>query len=222
MHNTRPEWREKHCANRTCLRLSFRFTEPPHRATQVKQPGQGDRSPILDPAGHAPPTRGSRPPVHHPAPVAQWIEQVPSKHLAAGSSPAGGAPPQTLLREGLFAGHGLFPVGGRGPDGPPARRTTTRADSRVDHARRLNFSPDNGTHRRAARAGSRGALRRDRGHAFRVASISATRPSIRTLISSRMGRTAATPWPAGSSRAQSRYFLPGKTGQASPQPMVMT
>lgn len=29
--------------------------------------------------------------IHRPAPVAQWIEQVPSKHLAAGSSPAGGA-----------------------------------------------------------------------------------------------------------------------------------
>lgn len=41
---------------------------------------------------------------HLPAPVAQWIEQVPSKHLAAGSSPAGGThrqPPQPLPRGGL-------------------------------------------------------------------------------------------------------------------------
>src|SRR5690606_37461020 len=34
--------------------------------------------------------------------------------------------------------------------------------------------------------------------------ISAIRPSIRVLISSRMGRTASTPWPAGSSSFQSR------------------
>ncbi len=33
---------------------------------------------------------------------------VSSKHLAAGSSPAGGAPRTTLLREGLFAGRGWF------------------------------------------------------------------------------------------------------------------
>lgn len=46
--------------------------------------------------------QGPRPP---PAPVAQWIEQAPSKRLAAGSSPAGGtqlARHQALPREGLF------------------------------------------------------------------------------------------------------------------------
>ncbi|AGP53222.1 hypothetical protein M271_08010 [Streptomyces rapamycinicus NRRL 5491] len=37
-----------------------------------------------------------------------------------------------------------------------------------------------------------------------------------------MGRTDSTPLPAGSSKAQSRYFLPEKIGQASPQPIVMT
>ena len=36
------------------------------------------------------------------------------------------------------------------------------------------------------------------------------------------GRTASTPLPAGSSSSQSSYRLPGKNGQASPQPMVMT
>lgn len=40
--------------------------------------------------------------------------------------------------------------------------------------------------------------------AFDLASISAIRPSMRPLISSRMGRTASTPWPAGSSNGQSR------------------
>lgn len=59
-------------------------------------------------------------------------------------------------------------------------------------------------------------------HASCFASISAIRASMRVLISSRIGRTESTPLPAGSSRAQSRYFLPGKMGQASPQPMVMT
>lgn len=100
MHNTRREGSEKRCRNRTYLRLSVRFTEPPHRATQVKQPGPGDRSPILVPA---------RPRNHRsglPAPVAQWIEQAPSKRLAAGSSPAGGATARTTVRpstsEGLF------------------------------------------------------------------------------------------------------------------------
>lgn len=70
-----------------------RFTEPPHRATEAKQPGQGRGSPILVPGNVTErPTPGhprQRPP--HPAPVAQWIEQAPSKRLAAGSSPAGGA-----------------------------------------------------------------------------------------------------------------------------------
>lgn len=70
-----------------------RFTEPPHRATEAKQQGQGRGSPILVPGNVTErPTPGhprQRPP--HPAPVAQWIEQAPSKRLAAGSSPAGGA-----------------------------------------------------------------------------------------------------------------------------------
>lgn len=55
-----------------------------------------------------------------------------------------------------------------------------------------------------------------------VGAISSTRARMRDSISSRMGRTASTPRPAGSSRVQSRYFLPGKTGQVSPQPIVIT
>lgn len=39
---------------------------------------------------------------------------------------------------------------------------------------------------------------------FRLASISSMSPSTSFLISSRMGRTASTPWPAGSSSFQSR------------------
>lgn len=70
-----------------------RFTEPPHQVTEAKQQGQGRGSPILVPGNVTDrPTPGhprQRPP--HPAPVAQWIEQAPSKRLAAGSSPAGGA-----------------------------------------------------------------------------------------------------------------------------------
>ncbi len=82
-----------------------RFTEPPHRATEAKQQGHGCGSPILvsgnvtDQPTRAPGTRPTQ-----PAPVAQWIEQAPSKRLAAGSSPAGGAhtlsPAET--REGYF------------------------------------------------------------------------------------------------------------------------
>ncbi len=59
--------------------------------------------------GHGPAhTRAPQPRPPHQAPVAQWIEQAPSKRLAAGSSPAGGArlcrsgaissPPQDHLR----------------------------------------------------------------------------------------------------------------------------
>ena len=52
-------------------------------------------------------------------------------------------------------------------------------------------------------------------------SRSARSVSIRVRISSRMGRTASTLRPAGSSSYQSSQRLPGKIGQASPQPIVM-
>src|SRR4051812_17080847 len=56
----------------------------------------------------------------------------------------------------------------------------------------------------------------------RSGTSSSTRTRTRRAISSRIGRTASTPSPAGSSRFQSSYRLPGKMGQASPQPIVMT
>lgn len=59
-----------------------------------------------------------------------------------------------------------------------------------------------------------------RGRPSPAASISVVGASTRALISSRMGRTASTPRPAGSSGRQSRQRLPGKTRQVSPQPTV--
>jgi hypothetical protein len=63
--------------------------EPRRRGDRDKDAGALSLSPanVTDrpPPGH----HDDRPP--HPAPVAQWIEQAPSKRLAAGSSPAGGA-----------------------------------------------------------------------------------------------------------------------------------
>ncbi len=55
-----------------------------------------------------------------------------------------------------------------------------------------------------------------------ASSMRARSSLMRISIWSRIGRTASTPWPAGSSRSQSRYALPGKIGQASPQPMLIT
>lgn len=123
---------------------------------------------------------------------------------------------------GSVMGHLLRPLGGTPPwdgRGPlPSGRERTHGIRRSRAAR----APG----RETLRVDARSALPwPDAGHGrhvCRVASISAISASIRVLISSRMGRTDSTPLPAGSSRAQSRYFLPGKTGQASPQPMVMT
>ena len=56
-------------------------------------PRQGHGSAHTRAPGHRP---------THPAPVAQWIEQAPSKRLAAGSSPAGGASLRPPLREGFL------------------------------------------------------------------------------------------------------------------------
>ena len=55
-----------------------------------------------------------------------------------------------------------------------------------------------------------------------VTPSSSRRVRIRPRISSRIGRTESMPWPAGSSSTQSSYRLPGKYGQASPQPIVTT
>lgn len=56
-------------------------------------PRQGHGSAHTRAPGHRP---------THPAPVAQWIEQAPSKRLAAGSSPAGGASLRPPLWEGFL------------------------------------------------------------------------------------------------------------------------
>ena len=51
---------------------------------------------------------------------------------------------------------------------------------------------------------------------------SASSSSMWVRISSRTRRTTSIGCPAGSVRFQSSYRLPGKIGQASPQPMVIT
>lgn len=56
-------------------------------------PRQGHGSAHTRAPGHRP---------THPAPVAQWIEQAPSKRLAAGSSPAGGASLRPPFGEGFL------------------------------------------------------------------------------------------------------------------------
>lgn len=56
-------------------------------------PRQGHGSAHTRAPGHRP---------TQPAPVAQWIEQAPSKRLAAGSSPAGGASLRPPLWEGFL------------------------------------------------------------------------------------------------------------------------
>lgn len=69
--------RQKRCTIRTCLRLSG----PLHRTSTSSHGGEA--------TGSA--SRELYPWSRHQAPVAQRIEQAPSKRLAAGSSPAGGA-----------------------------------------------------------------------------------------------------------------------------------
>lgn len=63
-------------------------TEPRRRSDRVKEPGALSLSPATSGFGPHP---GTTTEATHQAPVAQWIEQAPSKRLAAGSSPAGGA-----------------------------------------------------------------------------------------------------------------------------------
>lgn len=105
MHNTRCAGRQKWCTIRTCLRLSGSL----HQTSTSSHGGEatGSRNRELYPW------------TRHQAPVAQWIEQAPSKRLAAGSSPAGGAQPQPSPREGfLLVRMGVGPRR-RAPDAPP-------------------------------------------------------------------------------------------------------
>lgn len=62
--------------------------EPRRRSNRGKGAGALSLSPATSRIGPHPGTHDRG---HTPAPVAQWIEQAPSKRLAAGSSPAGGA-----------------------------------------------------------------------------------------------------------------------------------
>ncbi len=113
---------------------------------------------------------------------------------------------------------------GRGPEnpavGPPTPCAAVEALAPAAAGNAGSTRPELRPCCRSPAARTRRARRRR--HTSCWASISVISASIRFLISSRIGRTASTPLPAGSSRVQSRYFLPGKTGQVSPQPMVMT
>lgn len=98
--------------------------EPRRRSERVRDSGalslsrQGQGSAHTRAPGHRPP---------RPAPVAQWIEQAPSKRLAAGSSPAGGATQKdgvgdfvpTLIPFSSLV-RGVLPV-------PPGMRSATSA-----------------------------------------------------------------------------------------------
>ncbi len=74
--------------------------EPRRRSNRDKDAGALSLSPATSRNGPHPGTPRQRPP--HPAPVAQWIEQAPSKRLAAGSSPAGGASLRPPFGEGFL------------------------------------------------------------------------------------------------------------------------
>ncbi len=67
--------------------------EPRRRSNRDKEPGALSLSPAASRTGPHP---GSTYEATTPAPVAQWIEQAPSKRLAAGSSPAGAQTPSDL------------------------------------------------------------------------------------------------------------------------------
>src|SRR3954470_10174691 len=97
--------------------------EPRRRSNRGKDRGALSLSPATSRNGPHPGThdRGQT-----PAPVAQWIEQAPSKRLAAGSSPAGGAQsPPSFGRAFL-----LFRAGStkhdKAPGTPPTIKGTLR------------------------------------------------------------------------------------------------
>ncbi len=112
MHNTRCVRAQKRCTIRTCLRLSG----PLHRTSTSSHGGEATGTRMREPypcprqrhgSAH---TRAPTTEATHPAPVAQWIEQAPSKRLAAGSSPAGGAPsPPSFGRAFLLVRAGSCP-----------------------------------------------------------------------------------------------------------------
>jgi hypothetical protein len=103
VHNTRCARRQKRCTIRTCLRLSG----PLHRTSTSSHGGEAtgarNREPYPCPRQrHGSARQGAGYKAGHQAPVAQWIEQAPSKRLAAGSSPAGGASLRPPSGEGFL------------------------------------------------------------------------------------------------------------------------
>ena len=128
-----------------------------------------------------------------------------------------------LLNAGLLllAGRGAGWLGSRARPGrrrPRVHRRRDRAREGVAVrggrlARRARIAPAPSGADDATRCGP-GPVR-----GSRARSIS---PRTRRSISSRIGRTSSAERPAGSSSSQSRYRTPGKTGQASPHPIVTT
>ena len=105
-----------------------RFTEPPHGVADVKRTGRAPRPPILDPAMVTPGTSEPAHPRRRLAPVAQWIEQAPSKRLAAGSSPAGG----TTQMGTVFSSPCRRPHGVTSDLGDPVDRVTRQRHTASD------------------------------------------------------------------------------------------
>ncbi len=105
--------------------------EPRRRGDRGKDAGALSLSPATSGTGA---TRTPRPRPPHPAPVAQWIEQAPSKRLAAGSSPAGGATRRQPERPG-----GISPPGRFAP--PPARPRRQRPRDAVPRQSLANGVP---------------------------------------------------------------------------------
>lgn len=64
------------------------------------------------------------------APLAQWTEQVPSKHLAGGSNPSRGTRPLRLQRQHLAAQHGEAVMLGGLDISKHAIRMAAKLDSR--------------------------------------------------------------------------------------------
>ena len=161
--------RQKRCTIRTCLRLSGSLHRTSTSCHGGEATGTRNRSPILVPGSVTDqPTPGpARPRPPHPAPVAQWIEQAPSKRLAAGSSPAGGASLRPPYGEGIFAGQSTFPSTLRSPERSPdnqgegpvrSGRNRVFTGGRVEHASK--FSARGVSLRQPARGDLRQASRR--------------------------------------------------------------
>lgn len=88
--------------------------EPRRGSDRVKEPGALSLSPATS---RVSPHQGPEHEATPPAPVAQWIEQAPSKRLAAGSSPAGGATSCQQERPGGDLPSRAFLVSGGSADG---------------------------------------------------------------------------------------------------------